>query len=461
MYRLRALSALVLCCAGCLTGRTRSEYDALVRETREAERGRPRAAAPKPTSADEETLASAADLGAILRFVLARNPDLAETRERVQAALARVPAAARLPDLEFKYEQWAVPLARPYALNEAQTLMFGFRQTFPAPGSLAAKSRQLLEEAKIAGDTEQTRALDLAQQARHAFFDFYRADREYKVHLEHVALATQMVELAREHYQAGHGTQQDVLRAIVDLSRLHEDIATIEQQLASSRALLNALMARPIDAALGAPSELSDQIAEVRAAELERALVRRPELASAERAIRRSQAALDAAKATANLPQFMVGADYWYQPTAAAPTPAHAYAAMVAITLPWLNPAHREDARAAEHALAADRRALESVRNTTQFQLRDAVAKLEAARYSFRIIDHDLLPQAIQSFESARAAYSSNAAGDALGLIDALRSLLQVRLDRARAVARMHASLADVERAAGIAAGQAADRGQP
>ena len=58
-----------------------------------------------------------------------------------------------------------------------------------------------------------------------------------------------------------------------------------------------------------------------------------------------SEAALDVAKREADLPSFMVGADYWYMPT----QPAHnAYGAMVSMTLPWLNPRHRDEVKAAE-----------------------------------------------------------------------------------------------------------------
>jgi outer membrane protein TolC len=448
MIYIRASFALLVCCAcGCLTGRTRSDFDELSRESSATETALSHGVA--AANADDDALSRVTDLDTILRIALTRNPDLGEARERFKAALARVPASARLPDLEFKYEQWAVPLSRPWALNESSTLMFGLRQSFPAPGSLAARSRQALEDAHLAASAERVRQLDLARDVRRAYYDFYRADREYKIHLEHVDLALHLVELAREHYQAGRGTQQDVLRTIVELSRLHEDIAAIEQQLVSARALLNALMARPLDAPLGAPPDVSPSTIEVRVADLAKLMAHRPELVSAEHAVKRSEAAAGLAKSVAYWPSFMVGADYWYQPTAVTPAPTHAYGAMVAITLPWLNPAHREELEAAEHTLAADRRALESLRNTTAFQVRDAAARLDAARYSFRIIDHDLFPQAQQSFESARAAYTTGSGGDALALIDSLRSYLQVRLDRHRALALMQSSLADLERAVG------------
>ena len=59
----------------------------------------------------------------LLRIALRRNADVLEREERVHEAVDRVPAAGRLPDLELKYEQWGVPLRRPYALDESDTVM--------------------------------------------------------------------------------------------------------------------------------------------------------------------------------------------------------------------------------------------------------------------------------------------------------------------------------------------------
>ena len=118
------------------------------------------------------------------------------------------------------------------------------------------------------------------------------------------------------------------------------------------------------------------------------------------------------------------------------------------MNLPWLSGGRRDRVREAEHALAADMRALESARNAALFDLRDAQARLKAAQQSYRIIDGDLLPQARQSFESAQAAFAAGK-GDALGLLDAARSYLQVRLEHVRALTRLGSSFGDLERAAG------------
>jgi outer membrane protein TolC len=103
--------------------------------------------------------------------------------------------------------------------------------------------------------------------------------------------------------------------------------------------------------------------------------------------------------------------------------------------------------REAEHALAADARALEAQRNAAAFEREDAAAKVAAARSAFAILDASVLPDARRNFESTRAAYEAGQ-GTALGMIDALRSYWNVQLQRGRALARLQISLADYDRVA-------------
>ncbi len=99
--------------------------------------------APQTTdpNVDAQGLAREVRLETVLEVAQRANPEIHEAQERVLSATARASSAGRLPDLEAKYEQWGVPLARPYALDEAGTLMLGLRQTIPAPGVLGARSR--------------------------------------------------------------------------------------------------------------------------------------------------------------------------------------------------------------------------------------------------------------------------------------------------------------------------------
>ena len=121
------------------------------------------------------------------------------------------------------------------------------------------------------------RARDVAAQVRRAYGQYWRADLEYRVHLEHVALMSRIVDMSRGHYQTGHGSQQDLLRLTVELSQLHNDVATLEQERQSSRALLNVLMGRAPEAPLGPPPEDAIRLETARA----RRRARRPRRAAA------------------------------------------------------------------------------------------------------------------------------------------------------------------------------------
>jgi outer membrane protein TolC len=194
---------------------------------------------------DDAELARSSRLETILRVALERNRDLAESQARARAAEARSQAASRLPDLEAKYEQWGVSLSRPYGLDKANTIMAGLRQTFPAWGLLEARGRAAEEDATGAQDASRARRQEVATQVRRAYATYYAADQELHLHLEHVGLTSRVLELARLNQRTGHGSLQDVLRLELELTRLHTDVARIERQQRSSRALLNALMDRP------------------------------------------------------------------------------------------------------------------------------------------------------------------------------------------------------------------------
>jgi cobalt-zinc-cadmium efflux system outer membrane protein len=399
-----------------------------------------------PAGELDEQLAREARLSWIERAALARHPALQESSARITAASARATAADRLPDLELKYEQWGVPLSRAYALNRADTLMLGLRQALPAPGTRAALGRASAEEVQIAAHQRRALQRDLLLRVRRVYFDYFAADRALRVQLEHVAVAEQVVSQVRSAYETGGGDQQGVLKVLVELARLHNELAELRQQRESSRLMLNALMARAPDAALGPPVEPERPLAKPDRSELERARGRgRPELAAAQGAIRRSQAALDAANHAARRPSFVVGADYWLMPTQ---DTAHAYGAMVSMSLPWLNAARRADVREAEQLVSAERHAAETLEIATAFELHDAIARLEAASASLEIIETSLAPQAEKSLEAAKAAFALGQA-NLLALLDSLRAYFQVRLEHSRALSRVLAQLASLEFASG------------
>lgn len=398
-----------------------------------------------PTAEAEAKLAVTATLPELIRIALARNPEIAEARERLRAAREGDPAGSRLPDPEFEYQLWAQPLNRPYALDDAQMHMFGVRQGIPAPGTLGARADAATAQANVVREAVRTREQGIVLQVRQAFAEYYRTDREYGVHLDHVRVAHQILDLARAGYRGGRGSQRDVLRASLEMARLHNDVASIERDRRTARALLNTLLARAPDAPLGPPAAL-EPVEERRLAQLESIHEGpRPEIAAAEQAVKVRASELDATRASARWPSFMLGLQYMYMPPE---TDRHNYGVMFSMNLPWFNSAHAEAVRAAEAKLAAERSALRSTRSAARYELYEATERLKAARESFAIIERDLVPLAQQSFESAEAAYRGGQS-DLTGTLEALSALLDIRIERERALVRIDTAVADLERAAG------------
>ncbi len=397
----------------------------------------PGVAAADPTG---EALAREARLELILPLVLRANPDLAEAEARIAAARAQARLAGRLPEAQVKYEQWGLPLRRPLAWREGNALMVGLSQTLPAAGTRSARARAADQEAVRAAAGAETRRRDLTAEVRRGFAEYFRADREVALHREHVELTGRLVELARSSYRAGQRSQQDVLRLTLELSRLHRDLAHVEQERISASARLNLLMNRPLEAPLGVPAELPPAAAPPGDAGSARG---RSELVAAGADLARSEATLELVQREGRWPTVTLGVDYMYMPMMAAP---HGYGLMVMMNLPWLSAGRRDAVAAAEHALAADRLAVQSVRNGLAYQARDAGARFAAARATFDIIDRDLLPIAGRNLETAQAGYGAGR-GDASVLVDALRSYLDTRLDRVQSLVHLEEAAADLARA--------------
>jgi outer membrane protein, heavy metal efflux system len=392
-----------------------------------------------PAPSDEAELT----IGAVLREALQKSPEMAEAKARSRAAREVSPAESRLPDPQFEYRLWGQPLARPWALDEAQMHMFELRQAFPAPGSSSQLAEAGKARSEVAEQSYRARQLDLRARVIRAYAAYYLADREYRLHVAHAQLAREVIDLARGSYQAGRGTQQDVLRANLELSRLHNAVTGVEAERRTAQGLLNTLMGRAVDAPLGPPAAIPTQLQEQAP---ERSPDSRPEIAAARGAMKAEESEAAAKRATSRWPSFMVGIDYMYTPTSV--SDSHNYGVMLSMSLPWFNPRYGEETRAAEARVAAERSALESARQAANYELFAARQRLQAATQSLKTIETDIMPQAERNFEAAQASYRGGQL-DSMTLLDALSSLLDIRSERERAIARVLVASADVDRATG------------
>jgi outer membrane protein TolC len=388
---------------------------------------------------------SALSLAGAIDEALARNPTLIALRKQFDAARQR-PAQERFlmpPTFEAQIWQWPIDTINPLNTN---MYMFTAQQELPGRGKRQLREALADADVEVASAGIAVRARDVVRDVARAYSDLFMARRAIDIHLESVELLRQFADVSAVKYAAGRTAQQDVLKAVVELSSLHEDLVTHEEAAAGAAARLNTLLDRDPDAPIGTLAEPREVVTVPASQELQRlAVERHPELLLSHAGVARARASL-AVVDREYKPDFFVGGGYMLMPREAG-----AWTASVGMTwpnAPWsrgrLN-AKRAEAEAEIDAASAQARAVE---RQIRLTVHEAYIKVTAATQRASLLRTSLLPQSEQTLELSRVAYQTDRV-DLLALIDNQRTLLDATLSYYRALSDRELALADLTRAVG------------
>jgi outer membrane protein TolC len=182
-------------------------------------------------------------LTAAIDEALQRNPELVALRRQFDAAQQR-PAQERFlmpPSFEAQIWQWPVTTANPLNTN---MYMFTIQQELPGRGKRALRAAVAEKEVKLVSADIAVRARDVIKEVQRAYVDLALARKSIDIHLQSVGLLRQSADASTIKYAAGRSSQQDVLKAVVEISRLHEDLVMHEESVAAAMARLNTLSGR-------------------------------------------------------------------------------------------------------------------------------------------------------------------------------------------------------------------------
>lgn len=375
-----------------------------------------------------------------------RSPALAVMAHRARALVHAGRAEGSLPPAELGFEAWNLPLARPYALGEADMYMVELRQRFPAAGSLDARARAMAEEAQAMLAELSSEERIVAERAANAFADYVQAFAEKRLQERQLALLARMGQAVRARYTTGGSGLAEAARIDVEVTKAQRALARIGGDIARSRATLNAVLRRPPGAALGEPRETPPETVRISVEDLiARAEANRGATLSADARVRAAGARREAAEAEARIPEFMVGLGYWQDPTM---RPGMGVTA--SMSLPWLWGPNRDRVRQAGEEEAAERAARDNASLDTQAEVSEAHARLLALEAQFSVIRGQALPATSRSMEALSAAFSTRNAS-LLEWVDVARSLLDLEMEMVVLHGDLQRGVASLERAVGTA----------
>jgi cobalt-zinc-cadmium efflux system outer membrane protein len=387
----------------------------------------------------------ALSLKAAIEETLANNPELSALRKQVDTTRFK-PAQERFltpPMLEAQIWQWPINTINPANTN---MYMFMVTQDLPGRGKRGLRATAAEKNVVLASVDVEIRARQVVKDVKQQYASLYVARKAIEIHLASAELLRQFADISQVKYSSGRISQQDVLKSVVELSTLHDDLITFHAQADAARLHLNVLMNRAPDAPIGPLTNAAEQVLIAPVADLQRiALDEQPELRMARAHIEQTDAQLKVAQSEYR-PDFSITGGYMLMPNM-----TDAWMGRIGVTwpkAPWARgrlDAQVAEAKSAIDAAKARQRAIESA---VRLAVSDAYLRVKAAEQRAALLRTTILPQSRQTLDVSRVAYQTDRV-DFLALIENQRTLLDAELAYFRALSDRAQAVADLERALG------------
>ncbi len=381
-----------------------------------------------------------------LNEALSNNPGLRAVRLREQSASAQIAQAGAWDDPQAGVEFYATPITSANPFTDGMETDYFLQQMIPFPGKKGSMVDAAEANAKMAAQSTLTAGRALAEEGKRAFAMLYSAQRRLEVNEENQRLLDQIIVSARSKYSVGMGTQADVLKVQVELARLQNEHAVLDQEVSSATAMLNALRNRPGTTPVGRVADIPlDSLSIPLDSLLQLSLGSRPELQGMQYEIEMNRSELSASRKEW-FPDLMLKGTYKQMRDQ-----KDQWAAMVGINIPiapWGIGKYSGKNEENEAKLRGSEESLINMRNMVQSEVRDTYAKVQSRRQQIERYQTHILPQAEQSLNSSLASYRIDKV-DFLTLLDSYRTLEMFRMEYYMAVAEYFTSVAVLEYAVG------------
>jgi len=377
----------------------------------------------------------------LVAAVLERNPSIEAARQAWQMALQRYPQATAFEDPMVAYSVAPLSLVKGVPFGHEIRVS----QRLPFPGKRALAGAVARAEALAAKEGVESARGALALIASGLLDDYYVVERSLEINAEHAILLRDLREIADAQYAAGRASQQDALRAELELALLDEERLSLEAERAVVIAQINGLLHRDLQLKLPPAADPGEPVLPaVNLATLEQiALENRPELRAIGALVRGSEAAVSLTRRQ-YYPDFGVMSSYstmWEMQE-------HRWMAGFEMNVPLQLGRRRAAADEAQARLAQARSEEDHARIELAVEVTRAFERLDESRRRLDLFQERLLPVARDQVAVAEAAFVSSQ-GQFSSVIDAERALRNVALRFHVARADLHRRAAELDRILG------------
>ena len=366
------------------------------------------------------------------KLALDQEPGQQALQARAAALKERAVIAGELPDPMLRVGLNNFPIQSGSFSTEGMThAAIGLRQAFPAGKTRSISTRQFgLLAAEMSGNAD-ARGRNVLSAVRNAWLSFYYWEKAHELVSESRPFFDDLATITRSLYAVGRKSQQDVLRAELELSRLDDRLIEIERQRSGAQAALGEWIGN--DAVRSPANKLPgwNQIPPLEA--LQSILLNHPELRAADSQIEARSAGVDLAEQRSK-PGWALDLGYSYREgSLPSGEPRSDFITLgVTVGLPFFS---KKSVDSSLSAALQERSAARSIKERTLRTLQSKLAA-EYARWQdltrrLSLYDTRILEQAENNAEASMLAYRSDK-GDFAEVMRAYVDDLNTRIDHIR-----------------------------
>jgi len=356
----------------------------------------------KLSAADQPT-----PLSALLEEATRNNPDILAARRGWQAATQVPSQVSTPPDPQVTIQHVSVGSPRPFAgfsNSDFAYIGFGISQDLPYPGKLKLKGEAAQQDAAVGREKLEAVRRSVLQKVKDAYFQIAYVQQTLEVLDRNGKLLEQIEKIADARYRVGEGSQQDVLKAQLERTKLLREVAHHHELMDTQQAQLIKLLNRPP----GSPEISTEPLVETPLRYtsnelLEKVRSENPEVASQEEMVKKQSLQVEIARKD-RYPDFSV--QYMWQHTSEQARDYYMLSFSARIPIYRRRKLNPEMNQAVEE-LNRSRREYESQVQSSYFDVRNQYIAADTASQMLKIYREGLIPQALATYQAGLASYQT------------------------------------------------------
>jgi outer membrane protein TolC len=368
---------------------------------------------------------------------LQNNPEIRMAGKKAESADEKRSLAAAMPDplIGYMVQNVGSPIAWSVGKEDMSMQGIVFSQEVPFPGKLSTMGHAAGKMAEREHENAREMQLRVLTELRNAYYEYYLADRSTEIITRTKDLMQNVQQIAETRYGTGQGTQQDVLRAQLEVMMLLDRTAEEERKTETQAAMINRLVGRDPLAPLGRPAELPRTSLEKSIEDLAAmAQAHSPQLQGKQLMVEQSEFEVSSRKKEF-LPDLVLSGG-WF--TRGDKTDVWQASVMFKVPLYFWNKS--TGVKAANADLQSSRYDYNTAQLSVLARVRDLYATAKTSEHHLHLYETGIIPQATLALQSTTANYRVGKT-DVFNLLDSNSLLLKYQLMEQEELAILHKTL--------------------